>query len=429
MRKAAIILAAGKGTRLRSILPKALHPICGKPMLGYLVERARVAGCEKIVVVGGYKIELVREYLKSLGLGASLVCVEQKEQLGSGHAVQQAARALKNFQGAVFVFYCDTPLISQATVKELFKNYSSEKTDCTLLSVELKQPFGYGRVQRGPSAEVVKIIEENDATSDEKNIREINVGCYVFSAVRLFEGLKKIKKNPQKKEYYLTDIVEIFSQSGKVGAVITADAKEVLGVNSQKDLARVEEIAQKRILDGWMDKGVRIRCPKTVTIDADVRIGQDTTVMPHTVLEQGSVIGRGCKLGPFARIRGNSRVGNHVVVGNFVELVRTTLGDHTQVKHLSYLGDASVGAYVNIGAGTITANYDGKNKHQTVIRDRASVGSGTILVAPVVVGRAAVTGAGAVVTRRNNVPDRALVVGVPARIITKRHLKRHPRNL
>lgn len=392
-------------------------------MLGYLVERAKAAGCEKIVVIGGYKIELVREYLATLGLGKSLVCVEQKEQLGSGHAVGQAKRSLAGFQGAVFVFYCDTPLISQATVKEIFKNFSSDKTDCTLLSVELEKPFGYGRIERGACAEVVKIVEEVNASPAQKKIREINVGCYVFSASRLFEGLKKVQKNPLKKEYYLTDIIEIFSASGKVGAVLTADQEEVLGVNSQKELSQVEEIAQKRILDGWMEKGVRIRSPKTVTIDADVMIGQDTTVMSHTVLEQGSSLGRGCTVGPFARIRGKSRIGNHAVIGNFVEIVRSSVGEHTQVKHLTYLGDAVIGSYVNIGAGTITANYDGKNKHQTLIKDRASIGSGTILVAPVTVGRGAVTGAGAVVTKNRHVPDNSVVVGVPAKI-----LKRTPPN-
>ncbi len=422
MRKAAIILAAGKGTRLCSELPKALHPVCGKPMLGYLVDRAKKAGCEKIVVVGGFKIGLVRDYLNTLGLGKTLVCVEQKQQLGSGHAVAQASAALKGFDGAVFVFYCDTPLIRQTTVREIFSHFSSEKTSCTLLSVELDKPAGYGRIKRGAQAEVLKIVEENDATADEKKIAEINVGCYVFGAKPLFEGLKKIQKNPLKKEYYLTDIIEIFARTGKVGAVMTADSSEVLGVNTRQDLAAVEKIEQKRILDVLMSQGVRIRSPKTVTIDADVRIGQDTTVMSHTVLEQGTVIGRNCTLGPFARVRGNSRIGSHSVIGNFVEIVRSVVGDHTQVKHLSYLGDAHVGSGVNIGAGTITANYDGKNKHRTVIKDGASIGSGTILVAPVVVGRAAVTGAGAVLTKNKNIPDKGVAVGVPARIFN--HLRK-----
>ncbi len=419
MRKAAVILAAGKGTRLKSVLPKALHPICGKPMLGYLVDRALAAGCEKIVVVAGYKIELVREYLKSLGLGKKLVCVEQKEQLGSGHAVLQSAPALKGFSGAVYVFYCDTPLIRQETVKELYQNFAAEKTACTLLSVELDEPFGYGRILRGPSSEVLSIVEEKEATEEEKRIKEINVGCYVFDALRLFPALKKIKQSAAKKEYYLTDVVGIFSKESRVGAVMAACRKEVLGVNTRADLAQVEEIAQKRVLKALMEQGVRIRRPQTVTIDADVRIGQDTTVMPGTTLEEGVVIGEGCVIGPYARVRGKSRIGRHTTLGNFVEVVRSEIGDHTQVKHLSYLGDAKVGSYVNIGAGTITANYDGKNKHLTVIKDRARIGSGTVLVAPVTVGRQAVTGAGAVVTKNKDVPDRGIVVGVPARILNR----------
>ena len=419
MRKAAIILAAGKGTRLKSSLPKALHPVCGKPMLGYLVDRARAAGCEKIVVIAGFGIERVREYLKSLNLGASLVCVEQKEQLGSGHAVLQASRALAGFEGAAFVFYCDTPLIKNETVREIWKNFTSEKNDCTMLTVELEDPAGYGRICRGASAEVTGIVEHNDATEEEKKIREINVGCYVFGAGRLFQALKQVKALPKKKEYYLTDVIGLLAADGRVGAVITGDTGEAMGVNTQKDLAAIEEIAQKRILERLMGEGVRIRQPQTVTIDADVTIGQDTTVMPHTVLEQGTVIGRGCTIGPFARIRGASRIGHQVTVGNFVEIVRSELGNETQVKHLSYLGDAVVGARVNIGAGTITANYDGKHKHRTVIKDQASIGSGTVLVAPVTVGRGAVTGAGAVVTKNNDVPDRGTAVGVPARLLKK----------
>ena len=423
MRKAAIILAAGKGTRLRSELPKALQTICGQPMLGALIDRARQAGCEKIVVVAGFQNALIREYLKTLNLGQKLVCVEQKEQLGSGHAVACGMKALRGWGGAVFVFYCDTPLILPSTVKALYQNFIQEKTDCSLLSVELEKPFGYGRILRGPSAEVVKIVEENDATADEKRIREINVGCYVFSADKLGAGLLKIQKNRAKGEYYLTDMIEILAAQGRVGAVITGDTEEVLGVNTQKELSQVEEIAQARILDRWMEAGVRIRGPQTVTIDADVLIGQDTTVLPHTVLEQGSVIGRGCTVGPFARIRGASHIGSYVTVGNFVEIVRSTIGDHTQIKHLSYLGDAKVGARVNVGAGTITANYDGKNKHVTQIKEGASIGSGTILVAPVIVGRLAVTGAGSVVTKNKNVPDRGVVVGIPARVINKLKIK------
>ncbi len=417
MRKAAIILAAGKGTRLKSRLPKALQPICGRPMVGYLVERAQLAGCEKIVVVAGHGIEGVREYLKSFG--KKVVCVEQKERLGSGHAVLQAQGALKGFAGAVYVFYCDTPLIRRETVKELFENFSSEKTDCTLLSAEFEKPKGYGRILRGPGTQVTGIVEENEATDEQRSIKEINVGCYVFAAAGLFAALKRVGRSAAKKEYYLTDAVGILAAEGRVGAVMAACRKETLGVNTQAELAEAEEIAQKRILRALMDEGVRIRRPHTVTIDADVRIGQDTTVMPGTVLEEGAVIGEGCTLGPFARIRGKSVIGSHAIIGNFVELVRSRVGDHTQVKHLSYLGDAVIGSRVNIGAGTITANYDGRQKHRTVIKDGARIGSGTVLVAPVTVGRSAVTGAGSVLTKNKNVPDRGVVVGVPARILKR----------
>ncbi len=396
-----------------------MQMICGRPMVGYLVERARLAGCEKIVVVAGHGIELVREYLKSMGMAGSLLCVEQKEQLGSGHALMQAASSLRGFDGATYVFYCDTPLIRQETVRELFEDHATGKTDCSLLSVEMQEPTGYGRIKRGPFAEVTAIVEENDATPEEKSVKEVNVGCYVFNAVKLFSALKLVGRNAKKKEYYLTDVIEIFAKDGRVRAVMAACQKEVLGVNTQKELAQAEEIAQKRILDGWMDRGIRIRRPHTVTIDADVRIGQDTTVMPGTVLEEGAVIGEGCTLGPFARIRGKSVIGKNTIIGNFVEVVRSQVGDHTQVKHLSYLGDAKVGSRVNIGAGTITANYDGKNKSRTVIKDGAHIGSGTVLVAPVTVGRSAVTGAGAVLTKNKNVPDRGVVVGIPARLIKK----------
>lgn len=421
MRKAAIILAAGKGTRLKSRVPKALQTICGRPMVGYLVERAELAGCEKIVVVAGHGIAEVRAYLSTLG--KKVVCVEQKEQLGSGHAVLQAQGALKGFSGAVYVFYCDTPLIRHETVKELYESFIAEKADCTLLSVEFDRPKGYGRILRGPGAEVTGIVEENDATDEQRAIKEINVGCYVFGAAKLFESLKKVGRSAVKKEYYLTDVVGILAGEGRVGAVMAGCRKEVLGVNTQEELAEAEEIAQKRIIRRHMEAGVRVRRPHTVTIDADVTIGQDTTVMPGTVLEEGTAVGQGCTLGPHARIRGKSVIGSHSVIGNFVEVVRSQVGERTQVKHLSYLGDAVVGSRVNIGCGTITANYDGKNKHRTVIKDGAHIGSGTVLVAPVTVGKQAVTGAGAVVTKNKNVPDRGVVAGVPARILARKGKK------
>lgn len=411
---AVIILAAGKGTRMQSDLPKALHLVCGETMLGHLLNRAEKTGANRILVVAGHKIELVKE---SVGRRAQIVL--QKELLGSGHAVSQAAKALQGFKGSVLVMYCDTPLISQGTIKRLLKDHAEQESDCTLLSVELENPHSYGRIKRDPSGRMVRIIEENDAADDEKNISEINVGCYVFKKEALFEALKEIRQNPKKKEYYLTDVIEVLAGRGKVDAIVTADQEEVLGINTRQDLARMEALMQERLLIQWIEKGVRIRDPKTTTIDAEVEIGHDTVILPHTVIEDRSVIGKNCMIGPFARIRGGSKIGDGCVVGNFVEIVRSKIGNKTQIKHLSYIGDAEVGAFVNIGAGTITANYDGKNKHKTIIKDKAQIGSGTILVAPVTVGRAAKTGAGTVVPKGRNVPDRTVVVGVPARKLAK----------
>ncbi len=407
---AAVILAAGKGMRMLSDLPKALQPLCGEPLLSYVLGTVEALGAKKIVVVAGYKFDRVRE---AVGRRAQLV--RQKQLLGSGHAVAQAEAALAGFKGPVLVMYCDTPLVSAATVGRLADNHRERATDCTLLSVEAERPAGYGRIKRNPDGSVARIVEETDADAVEKKIREINVGCYVFNKEGLFAALKVVRRNPNKKEYYLTDVVEILSRTGRVEAVRTADADEVAGVNTRLELAVLEERAQQRILQRWIARGVRIRDPRSTTIDAGVEIGHDTVIFPHTVIEQGSKIGKNCQIGPFARIRGASRIEDGAVIGNFVEIVRSRIGRGTQVKHLSYIGDAEIGAGVNVGAGTITANYDGKKKHKTVIKDKAQIGSGTVLVAPVIIGRSAKTGAGSVVTKGKNVPDRGIVVGVPAK--------------
>ena len=407
---AVVILAAGRGTRLKSDIPKALHRICGVAMLDLVLAKVKGLRPSKILVVAGHKIDEVRRLV-----GRRARVVWQKPLLGSAHAVAQAAPLLKNFKGSVAVVYCDLPVISAATLEKIFQNHRRKATDCSLLSVRLNGPGGYGRVVRSKSGAVQRIVEEMDASAGEKKIREINVGCYLFRPGKLFGALAGVGKNPRKKEYYLTDVVGILSKEGRVEAIETPDREEALGVNSRMDLMRVEQIMQQRVLREWIERGVRIRDPRTTTIDADVKIGEGTQVLPNTVIEQGSVIGRDCVIGPFARVRGASRIGHRVVIGNFVEVVRSRVGDGTQIKHLSYIGDARIGASVNVGAGTITANFDGNKKHPTVIRDKAQIGSGTILIAPVTVGRAARTGAGAVVTKGKNVPDRAVVAGVPAK--------------
>jgi len=399
---------------MRSQLPKALHSLGGRPMVESLIERSREAGASKIFVVAGHGYEDVRAALPK-----DVVVVNQKEQLGSGHAVAVAEKALSKVSGELLLLYCDTPLLKTSTLKQLLAVHRAEKADATMLSVELDDAAHYGRVVRNSGDTVERIVEAADATDEEKAIHETNVGCYVFDKKKLFGALKLVKKSPKKKEYYLTDAIGILSRSGSVRAVLTADREETMGVNTRMELAKAEEIVQRRLQEEWMERGVGIRDPKTTFIDSDVRLGQDTLLLPHTVIEEGSVIGAGCTIGPFARIRGGSKVGDKAVIGNFVEIVRSKIGRGTQIKHLSYIGDAEIGENVNIGAGTITANYDGKNKHKTIIRDRAQIGSGTVFVAPVTVGRGAKTGAGSVVTKGTQMKDGSVYVGVPAKELKK----------
>ncbi len=383
-------------------------------MVESLIDRAREAGATKIFVVAGHGWDQVKKALPK-----DVAVIHQKEQLGTGHAVSIAERSLSPAKGSLLVLYCDTPLLKSQTLRALVRSHRGNKTDATLLSAELDDPSGYGRVILKNGRSVERLVEQNDATEEEKKIREINVGCYVFDKKKLFSALRQVKQNQKKKEYYLTDAVGILAANGSVEALHTADVEEVQGVNDRVELARAQEILLRRTLEGWAAKGVCIRDPKTTFIDSDVRLGQDTVILPHTVIEEGSVIGKRCVIGPFARIRGGSRIGDRSVIGNFVEVVRSVIGRGTQIKHLSYIGDARIGDGVNIGAGTITANYDGKKKHQTVIRSLAQIGSGTIFVAPVTVGRGAKTGAGSVVTKGTKIPEKSVYAGVPARRLVK----------
>lgn len=413
-----MILAAGKGTRLKSELPKALHRVAGQPMLAHLLDAVERLAPARTVVVAGYKFSDVKRFV---GRRASVA--RQARQLGSGHAVMAAERALNGFHGTTLVLYCDTPAVTTRTLEKLLEVKRDRGSDCALLSSEMDDPTGYGRVKRAPDGRVTGIVEETDAAADEKSIREINVGGYAFDSKSLFGALKRVRPNEKKGEIYLTDAVGILCGEGRVDALVVEDADETRGANTRAELAALGGIVQDKILERLAEGGVEIRDPRTVTIDADVKIGAGTRILPHTVIEEGSVIGKDCVIGPFARIRGGSKIGDRAVIGNFVEIVRTTIGRGSQVKHLSYLGDAVVGEGVNVGAGTVTANYDGRAKHRTVIRDGARIGSGTVLIAPVTVGRLAVTGAGAVVPKGKNVPDRTTVVGVPAEPLVKRGQK------
>lgn len=409
-----IILAAGKGTRMKSAVPKVLHPVCGKPMIEYVLDVAKAAGSKELIVVLGHMITAVREQLPP-----EVVTIEQKKLLGTADAVKTTSSHLKSFKGDILILCGDTPLLTKETVRALVKKHRGSKAVCTFLTAVVHDPQGYGRVIRDMDGKAVAIREDKDAVGFERQIAEINSGVYCINASALFAALDKVRQNKAKKEFYLTDIIEIFTQDGQtVETVATENFKEALGVNSRIDLAQSQEIIRRRILDRLMLAGVTIVDPASTHIDADVKIGRDTVVRPFSVIENNVRIGSGCLIGPFARIRPGSRIGDDVEVGNFTEVSRTKIGRATLMKHFGFLGDATVGANANIGAGTVTANYDGVEKHPTKIGDGAFIGSDAILVAPVKVGKKAVIGAASVVVR-SDIPDGATAVGTPARVTKK----------
>ncbi|MCK4993487.1 MAG: NTP transferase domain-containing protein [Candidatus Omnitrophica bacterium] len=413
----AVILAAGEGTRMNSKVPKILHKLGSTPMLGHVMENVQAAGIKNIFIITGYKSEMVEKYV-----GDTAKCIQQKELLGTADAVWQIRNeaVLKGKDARLLIIYGDTPLIQAATIKGLIKKHYSESVTGTLLSVNTKDPTGYGRIVRTDGGKVVKIVEEHEASVYERAIEEINVGVYVFEVNKLFEAIKKIRPNNRKKEYYLTDVVQVLNKDNEsVNAMEIQNHNEMLGVNSRFSLAQAYEIFRMRILDRIIASGVTVLDPKTTFIDEKVTIGKDSIIYPFTVIERDVVIGENCSIGPFARIRSKSKVANGAAIGNFVELNRSEAGENSRIKHQSYIGDTKIGKSVNVGAGTIVANYDGKNKNKTIIKDGAFIGSGTILVAPVVMGKNAVTGAGAVVTKNKNIPDNTVVVGIPARVLRK----------
>ena len=413
---ATIILAAGEGTRMKSSLPKVLHNICGKPMLEYLIDNVKSIGIDKVIAIVGHKAGLVKKNIPGIK------CITQTELLGTGDAVSRARSAIvkDNKIDNVLILYGDTPLLSAGIIEKLIERHVSTGAAATLLTAQLKNPTGYGRVIRSSANKIVKIIEELDASVYQKVIEEINVGVYCFNKRALFYGLEKIKPDNKKQEYYLTDTIETLAKSNMtVESVTTADTEEFLGINTRAELGRAESIMRKRILERVMDSGVTVIDAANTYIEEGVKIGKDTVIYPYTFIENNVKIGTDCAIGPFARLRPGSVVEDKVGIGNFVEIVRSTIGRETKIRHQCYIGDTVIGKNVNIGAGTIIANYDGKEKHKTVIEDNAFIGTGTILIAPVKVGKGAVTGAGSVVTRNNNVPAGKTVVGIPARILNK----------
>ncbi|WP_413364244.1 bifunctional UDP-N-acetylglucosamine diphosphorylase/glucosamine-1-phosphate N-acetyltransferase GlmU [Lysinibacillus sp. 3P01SB] len=433
----AIVLAAGQGTRMKSKLYKVLHPVCGKPMVQHVVDHIETLDVERIVTVVGHGAEMVKEQL-----GEQSEYVLQAEQLGTAHAVQQAEPVLGTLEGTTLVVCGDTPLIRPETMKALFDYHTSQNAKATILTAVAEDPTGYGRVLRDAEGSVAQIVEQKDATEEQKKVTEINTGTYCFDNKALFEALKLVRNDNAQGEFYLPDVIEILQKQGDlVAAYVTEDFEETLGVNDRFALSQAEEIMRARINERHMRNGVTIINPSTTHISADAIIGSDTVIQPGCIIEGKSVIGEDCiigpnshivdsevgnattihssvvlqskvgnetAVGPFAHLRPASSLGDHVKIGNFVEVKKSNLGDHTKVSHLSYIGDAEVGDNCNIGCGTITVNYDGKNKFKTVIEDDVFVGCNSNLVAPVTLGAGSFIAAGSTVTK--DVPGDALAI-------------------
>jgi bifunctional UDP-N-acetylglucosamine pyrophosphorylase/glucosamine-1-phosphate N-acetyltransferase len=448
-----VVMAAGLGTRMRSRQAKVLHRLGGRPLISHVCRTAALLAPDGFVVIVGHQAEEVEAAVRATRLQDSAALPEprfalQREQLGTGHAVQQAADLLSG--GTVVVLSGDVPLVEATTLQSLLDAHHSGGYSATLLSTKLANPTGYGRIVRGPADDFRRIVEQRDATEAERAIDEINAGIYAFSADALVPALRSLSNANAQGEYYLTDVLGSLVAEGRhVGVMRHDDPHEVLGINTRLDLADSEARLRTRTLERLMLAGVTIVDPATVYVDDTASIGRDTTLLPGVVIQGATSIGEECTIGPwahlvdanlgdhvvvrgstsiegarvaggavvgpFARLRPGAELAENVHVGNFVEVKNSTLGKGTKANHLTYLGDAEIGAGVNVGAGTITCNYDGKRKHKTTIEDGVYVGSDTMLVAPVRVGRGSKTGAGSVVTR--DVPERSLAVGAPARVI------------
>jgi bifunctional UDP-N-acetylglucosamine pyrophosphorylase/glucosamine-1-phosphate N-acetyltransferase len=448
----AIILAAGEGTRMKSRLPKVLHKICGKTMIERVLNTAFETGAEKICVVTGHKHEMVQEAVKDMGADF----VVQEKQLGTGHAVMQAEKFIDENKD-VLVLYGDTPLITSATLKKLVEFHRKEDNGVSIISAVVENSEGYGHIIRDKNGAFVKNVEYKDATTEEREVKEINSGIYVFKGKSLKYALSKINNNNAQGEYYLPDALEIILSNGeKVNAMATDDETEFFGVNNRIQLADVSHILRKKINENHMQNGVTIINPETTFIDDDVEIGMDTIIYPGCVIEGNTKIGEGCtvgpncrltdmeiapdvtiqytvamestigsgtKVGPFAYIRPNCHVGENIKVGDFVELKNSTIGNGTKISHLTYVGDTDAGEGINFGCGTVTVNYDGKKKYRTTIEDDVFIGCNANLVAPVTLKKGSYVAAGSTITKE--VPEDALAVARQRQINLDGWVKKH----
>lgn len=397
---------------MRSATPKVLHNICGRPMVSYVLDLTRELRLRTTVAVLGFGSAEVKKILPP-GVKAAV----QKKLVGTADAVKVALAQLKGFKGTVLILYGDIPLLKKETLDKLIRHHTYNDLDATILTAQVKNPAGYGRILRDKYSSISGIIEDKDADDVQKAIKEINTGIICFNKEKLVAALKDVRPDNRKKEYYLTDIIGLFHKKGYlIESVKIADINEALGINSRVELALANSIMQRRLNEQYMRLGVTIIDPATAFISFGTKIGLDTVIYPFTVIERDVKIGKRCFVGPFAHLREGTHLDNDVVAGNFIEITRSSLKAKTLAKHFSYIGDTRIGRNVNIGAGTVTANFDKGKKNITVINDGASIGSDTILVAPVTVGRRAVTGAGSVVVKRN-IPDGVTVAGVPARVL------------
>lgn len=426
---AVICLAAGLGKRTKVSVPKVLLPLCGRTLAASALAATAPLQPARTVVVLHHQKEKVEASLREACRGwfRDLVFVDQGAPKGTGHAVQVAMQALADFDGDVLVVYGDCPLLLTSTLQKLCELRGT--ASCSVLTAFPESPAGLGRILRDSTGKFTGIREDKDCSAAEKAIGEINAGFYCFDAKALRPALAGLKPNNAQGEYYLTDAVESFAKAGAtVPTLCVDDASEIQGVNSLADLAVARELMQERILLEHLANGVIVVDPASTWIDHDVAIGSDTKILPCTVIGSGCTIGSHCEVGPFAHLRAGTVLEDGAEVGNFVEAKKTRLGKGAKAKHLTYLGDATVGAKANIGAGTITANYDGVNKHETRIGERCFVGSGTVLVAPTELGDRAMTGAGAIVKRGSVVPADEIWVGMPARFLKRREpvVDKHP---
>lgn len=421
-----IILAAGKGTRMKSDMPKVLHTIFEKTLLGYVIDAVNNTGiADENFVIVGHQAERVEEYINSKYTNAK--CILQSPQLGTGHAVSMAVPYLNDFDGEVIILCGDTPLITSDTLKEFVEAHKKMNSDITVMSAIFENPTNYGRVIRNSDNTLNSIVEEKDATPEQKAVKEINAGIYCLNWAKIKPAFSQLKTNNAQGEYYLTDIIKWGNEQNlSVNAYTLKDNEEIYGINSKSNLAEATKFLNRKIVQKHLDNGVQIIDPSTTWISPETEIEADTVIYPSTYIEGKNKIGKHCKIGPFAHIRGDVVLEDYVKVGNFVEVKKTTIKSHTNACHLTYLGNSEIGSNVNIGAGTITANYNPltKVKSKTIIGDNVKIGSNSVLVAPVTIEEGANVGALSVITKNISAWSLA-ITRAPMRIIegwVKKHL-------